>query len=301
MKTQTSLDIFIHVIENGSFSAAARHFDMTPSAVSRQIAHLEEELGARLFHRTTRKQSLTEAGEIYYQYAQRIQSEFEAAELAVNELSDSPTGMLHITTEKDFAETFIQPLLPNFFKQYPGIQLHLSLDANIVNLVADGIDLAIRIGHLDSSNLIARKLMTSPSVVCASPIYFKKNTYPVEPLDLKDHNCLSFRTNTNAVIWHLKKGHEFIKVPVSGNLTANSLTMLRNVALNNIGIIFIPQWFVQKELDEGLLTAINFESLETPVNAVFANNRQLAPKVRVFIDFLAEHLPSTNKKTRPQS
>ncbi len=291
MKSHTPLTIFIQVIESGSFSSAARHFNMAPSAISRQISHLEKELGARLFHRTTRKQSLTEAGEIYYQYAQRVQAELEAAEVAVNELSDSPKGILHVTTEKDFAEAFIQPLLPAFFEQYPGIQLHLSLGANIVNLVADGIDLAIRIGHLDNSNLIARKLMSSPSIVCASPAYLAKNGYPIEPSDLKHHNCLSFRTNTSSTTWHFKRAGQSIKVPVSGNLTANSVNMLKNAALNDLGVIFIPQWFVQQELKEGSLFAMDFQSSETPVNAVFANNRQLAPKVRVFIDFFAKHLP----------
>ncbi|MGH1427505.1 MAG: LysR substrate-binding domain-containing protein [Arenicella sp.] len=291
MKSHTPLTIFIQVIESGSFSSAARHFNMAPSAISRQISHLEKELGARLFHRTTRKQSLTEAGEIYYQYAQRVQAELEAAEVAVNELSDSPKGILHVTTEKDFAEAFIQPLLPAFFEQYPGIQLHLSLGANIVNLVADGIDLAIRIGHLDNSNLIARKLMSSPSIVCASPEYLAKNGYPIEPSDLKHHNCLSFRTNTSSTTWNFKRAEQSIKVPVSGNLTANSVNMLKNAALNDLGVIFIPQWFVQQELKEGSLLAMDFQSSETPVNAVFANNRQLAPKVRVFIDFFAKHLP----------
>lgn len=292
MKTISQLEVFVKVVESGSFSEAARYFDITPSAVSRQVSQLEEELGARLFHRTTRKQSLTEAGDIYHRYAQRIYSEMEAARLAVNQLTDLPKGILHITAEKDFAETFIQPLLPDFFKRYPEVELRLSLDANLVDLVAGAIDLAIRIGHLDDSSLVARKLMTSPSVVCASPAYFDRHPEPLTPLDLRSHNCLSFRTTANQVLWSLSADNTFTEVPVSGNFRANSLGMLRDAAVNGIGIIFIPQWFVQHEINKGLLKCIDFQSHNTPVYAVFANNRQLAPKVRVFVDFLVERLSS---------
>lgn len=292
MKTASHLEVFVKVVDSGSFSEAARHFDITPSAVSRQVSQLEEELGARLFHRTTRKQSLTEAGDIYYRYAQRIHTEMEAAKLAVNQLTDLPKGVLHITTEKDFAETFIQPILPEFFKRYPEIELRLSLDTHLVDLVAGALDLAIRIGHLDDSSLVARKLMSSPSVVCASPSYFEKHPEPTNPLDLRSHNCLSFRTTVNQVLWSLRADNQFVEVPVSGNFRANSLGMLRNAALNGIGVIFIPQWFVQDEINRGLLKCLDFESYETPVYAVFANNRQLAPKVRVFVDFLVERLAS---------
>jgi len=286
MKAITNLDVFIKVVEQGSFSAAARHFDITPSAISRQISQLEEDLGARLFHRTTRKQSLTEAGEIYRQYALRISDEIEAAQLAVSQLSNKPKGTLHIATEKDFATTFIHPLLPDFFNRYPEINLHLSLDANLVDLVAGGMDAAIRIGHLEDSSLIARKL------VCASPNYFAKHSPPLTPLDLQAHNCLSFRTTSSHVLWRLSMDGELLEVPVSGNFRANSLAMLRDAALNDLGVIFIPQWFVQTELEQGLLQSIDFTSTDTPVYAVFANNRQLAPKVRAFVDFMVERLPA---------
>jgi len=249
MKSVTNLDIFIKVVDQGSFSAAARYFDITPSAISRQISQLEEELGVRLFHRTTRKQSLTEAGEIYHQYALRI----KAAQLAVSQLSNKPKGTLNIAAEKDFAATFIQPLLPSFFNRYPEINLHLSLDANLVNLVAGGMDAAI------------------PSVVCASPAYFEKHSPPLTPIDLQTHNCLSFRSSSSQVLWRLSKDGKQVEVPVSGNFRANSLAMLRDAALNDLGIIFIPQWFVQTELEQGLLQSIDFASMDTPVYAVFAN------------------------------
>jgi len=292
MNTINQLNLFVKVVEYGSFSAAARQFDITPSAGSRQISQLEDELCTRLFHRTTRQQSLTEAGKIYYEYAIRIKEEHDAAQLAVQQLSNSPKGLLRITAEKDFAETFIQPLLPDFFKRYPEIQLHLVMEANLVDLVAIGVDLAIRIGHLEDSSLVARKLMSTPSLVCASPAYLNQHSQPQTPQELSQHNCLSFRTNQSQLVWQFEQAGQLIDVPVSGNFRANSLAMLRDAALNDLGIIFVPQWFVQDELDQGLLRNIDFTTSSTPVYAMFANSRQLAPKVRTFIDFIVEKLPS---------
>jgi DNA-binding transcriptional LysR family regulator len=290
MKIINHLDIFIKVTETGSFSEAARHFDITPSAVSRQISQLEQELSARLFQRTTRKQNLTEAGKLYYAYAQRINAEVEAAKLAVSQLTDTPNGTLHIAAEKDFAEVFIQPLLSDFLKYYPEIKIHLSLDTHLRDLVSGAFDIAIRIGHLNDSSLIARKLMSSQSVVCASPAYFEKYQCPKKVNDLSIHNCLSFRTNTNQILWSLYNNQQIIDVPVSGNFRANSLSILKDAAIKGLGIINIPRWFIQKEVNAGLLKCLDFQSQETPVNAVFTSNRQLAPKTRVFIDFLAENL-----------
>ena len=285
-----AIHLFIHVVKQGSFSGAARYFDITPSAVSRQISQLEHELGARLFHRTTRQQNLTEAGEIYFQYALRIHEEVESAQLAVNQLSGKPAGTLRVTAERDFAETFIQPLLSGFFNRYPEIQLHLSLETNVVDLIDGAMDLAIRIGHLQDSSFVARKLMSSPSIVCASPAYIKKHSLPLTPVELQSHNCLSFRPNASQVLWRLKVEQEFQEIPVSGKLRTNSLTILRDAALKDLGIILVPKWFVQNQLDSGQLISLNFTTLETPIYAVFANSRQLAPKVRAFVDFMIEGL-----------
>lgn len=290
MKNINHLDVFIKVVTTGSFSEAARYFDITPSAISKQVSQLEEQLGARLFQRTTRQQNLTEAGKLYYSYAQRINDELKAAKVAVSQLTNQPRGTLHITAEKDFAEIFIQPLLPKFFSSYPEINLHISLDTHLVDLVSNSIDIAIRIGHLNDSSLVARKLMSSQSVVCASPAYFKKHKQPTTISELSQHNCLSFRTTANSILWHLYNNKQLIEIPVYGNFKVNSLSMLKSAALNDLGIIYVPQWFVQQEINKGLLHCLDFESQATPVNALYANTRQLAPKIRAFIDFLVEEL-----------
>ena len=182
--------LFVRVVDEGSFSAAARFLGITPSSVSRQVSQLEDELGARLFHRTTRKQSLTETGEIYLRHARRIVADLEEARLAVRRLVDTPSGSLHVTAEADFAVAFVAPILPEFFDRYPEVQLRLSMSAGRMDLVDSGIDLAIRMGHLDDSSLIARKIAVSRSLLCASPAYLAKHGRPTHPRELEAHSCL---------------------------------------------------------------------------------------------------------------
>lgn len=292
----SNLQLFTRVVEEGSFSAAARYLGVTPSAVSRQISQLEAELGARLFHRTTRKQSLTEAGEIYFRHARGIVAELEQARLAVNRLTDTPSGNLHLTAEADFVVANIMPLLPEFLERYPAVQLRFSLSSGMMDLVDSGIDLAVRIGHLEDSSLIARKLAESRSVICASPVYLARHGTPRHPKDLEGHSCLSFRTSLGKNHWKFEMPQGVLEVPISGSLNANSLVMLRDSALAALGMIMIPSWMVRDELRGGHLVPVlaDFPSVpaSTPINAIFAHNRHLAPKVRAFVDFLAERIES---------
>lgn len=288
------MQLFVRVVEEGSFSAAARFVGVTPSAVSRQISQLEQELGGRLFQRTTRRQNLTEAGEIYFQHAHRIVEDLEAARLAVMRLTDSPSGRLHVTAEADFALIFIEPILPEFLKRYPEVQVSLHMSAGLLDLVHEGIDVAIRVGHLDDSSLVARKLATSHSVVCASPAYLARHGTPAQPSDLASHSCLSFRTAPGKNYWSFDSPDGVVEVPISGRLHVNGLVFLRNAARDGLGIIMIPTWMMEDDLKQGKLAPVLEEfparPPSTPIHAVFAHNRQLAPKVRVFVDFLAEQM-----------
>ncbi len=288
------MKMFVRVAEKGSFSSAARFFGLTPSAVSRQISQLEDELGARLFQRTTRKQSLTEAGETFLQHARRIIADLEEARLAVHRLTDVPVGSLHVATEADFAIAFVAPILPVFVKQYPLVQLHLTMGTSTMDLVDSGIDLAIRVGYLDDSSLIARKIAVNSSLVCASPAYLEEYGKPSHPDELARHNCLSFRTKPGKNYWSFKTNDSSLDVSISGCLNVNSLMFLREAAVAGLGIVMIPRWMVGDELNDGKLTPVleNFalEPPSTPVHAVFAHNRHLAPKVRAFVDFLAERM-----------
>ncbi len=294
MTELSNLQLFARVAQEGSFSAAARFLGVTPSSVSRQVSQLETELGARLFHRTTRKQSLTEAGEIYFRHARRIVEDLEEARLAVSRLAETPQGSLHLTIEPDFALAYIAPILPGFVERYPEIQLRLSMSASNMDLVDSGIDLAIRFGHLDDSSLFARRIALSRSLICASPAYLAKYGTPVHPKDLETHNCLSFRTNPGKNYWSFELPQGPLDVPISGGINANSLFFLRDSALAGLGIIMIPTWMVRNELENGhlvpLLKGIALAPPSTPINAVFAHNRHLAPKVRAFVDFLVERM-----------
>ncbi len=288
------MQLFVRVVEEGSFSAAARFLGITPSSVSRQVSQLERELGARLFHRTTRKQSLTEPGEIYFQHANRIAADLEVARLAVSRLTDSPSGSLHITAEADFAVAFVAPILAEFLYRYPDVQVRLSMSAGMMDLVDTGIDLAIRFGQLDDSSLVARKIAMSQSLVCASPAYLAQHGTPTHPGELEPHSCLSFRTKPGKNTWGFKLPQGSLDVSISGRLNADSLVFLRNAALAGLGIIMIPTWMIRDDLKHGhlvpLLEDFPLVPPSTPIHAVFAHNRHLAPKVRAFVDFLAERM-----------
>jgi DNA-binding transcriptional LysR family regulator len=292
----SNLQLFVRVVDEGSFSAAARFLGVSPSSVSRQVSQMESALGARLFHRTTRHQSLTETGEIYFRHARQIVADIEAARLAVHRLTDTPSGSLHITAEADSALAFIAPILPDFLDRYPDIQLRLSMSTGQMDLIYSGIDLAIRFGHLDDSSLIARKIATSRSVICASPAYLTKHGAPRHPSELAAHSCLSFRTHPGKNHWRFKLPKSELEVPISGRLNANSLVFLRDSALAGLGIIMVPVWMVDDALKQRRLVPLleDFPLLppSTPINIVFAHNRHLAPKVRAFVDFLTERMKS---------
>lgn len=294
MNELASLRLFVRIVEEGSFSAAARSLGVTPSSVSRQVSQLEKELGARLFHRTTRKQSLTESGEIYFRHARRIAADLDEAQLAVNRLTETPSGSLHVTVEADFASVFVAPILPEFLDRYPAVQVRLSMTSKLVDLIDGGIDLAIRMGHLEDSSLIARNIATSRSLLSASPDYLRLHGTPEHPGDLTAHSCLSFHVKPGRHHWSFQLSDGILDVPIAGRLKADSLTFLRSLAVASRGIIMIPEWMVRDELSSGQLVPVlegfALEPPSTPIHVVFAHNRHLAPKVRAFVDFLVEKM-----------
>ena len=294
MKNFSTMQLFLKVVEAGSFSAAARTLGLTPSAVSRQISQLENDLGGRIFQRTTRRQSLTEAGEAYFRHVSRIVEDIDIAHKAVRNLTGMPAGELRVTAEANFALSFIEPVLAEFFELYPKIQLSLNLSANYHDLINDNFDLAIRIGQLESSNLIARKLTESRSIICASPEYLDKHGIPCKPEELISHSCLSFRTEFGKKYWKFSVDEELVNIPINGRMQVNNLLFLRKAALNGLGVVMIPVWMVGKDLQEKKLIPILEEHPtippSTPVNMIFPSKQQLAPKVRVFIDFLSKRI-----------
>ncbi|MCT4578927.1 LysR family transcriptional regulator [Donghicola sp.] len=288
------LKLFVLVAEVGSFSAAARVTNTTPSAVSRQISRLEQDLGARLLQRSTRRQNLTEAGEVLLVHARQVVEDLEAARLAVSNLNSAPRGILRITAEADLAATFLAPLLPEFLERYPDLKLRLLPSASMEDLVDRNIDVAIRMGHLQSSTMIARRLTTSRSVLVASPSYLERRGVPQRPDDLRSHACLSFRADVDQTVWRFEAAGEQAEIGISPRLQAPSLLVLKNAAKAGMGIAMLPRWMMEEDLGNGALVPILTEYAllpsKTPISAVYASGRNLASKVRVFIDFLGERM-----------
>ncbi len=294
MKDLVSISLFVRAVQLGSLSAVARETGTLPSSVSRHIAALETHLGSRLFQRTTRRQSLTEAGAVFYDYALRLTQELEEAKQAVSRLSNTVTGTLNVGMEADFSRVFLAPLLPEFFTRYPGINLHIDLNSKLQDLVATGTDVVIRMGYLSDSSLIARKIAMSRSVICCSPQYITTHTKPVMPEHLSHLNCMSFKIQAGLNTWRFKQQDDVIDISIKGQLNVNSLGFLKQMALAHQGVAMMPLWMVKKELASGELISLlsEFELVPnaTPIHALFPSSSMLAPKVRVFVDYLVEKL-----------
>ena len=282
--------IFVAVVEYGSFSAAARTLNMTPSNVSRQIKKLEFELGAQLFHRTTRNISLTEAGELFYHSTARAITEIDHARVAVSNLANAPSGDLHLTAPMDLANALIAPHMSEFLDKYPDIRIRVTMASEVLDLVEERIDLAIRMRHMEDSSLIARKLLSSRSLLYASPSYIARHGEPETPDALKDHHCLSFQIGPGQKPWEFEVGDDTVCMPIKGPVHTNSLSFLKSIAMTGTGIVMLPNWMLSEEVEKGTIVQIlkdyKMTPSQTPINIVYPQNRILPPKVRVFIDFL---------------
>lgn len=287
----SDIAVFVQVVEQGSFTAAAEHLSLSKAAASKYVGRLEKRLGARLLNRTTRRLTLTEAGESLYARAAVAIADLAAAESCVVELTGQPRGRLRVTAPSHFGEVFLAPLFSEFRSRYPDVTLDLDLDNRIVDLVQEGFDVGIRITTLASSSLVARKLADIRMVTVASPAYLAKHGMPRVPSDLREHECLAYSLDRTPSEWRYCHGlHRLISVRVQGSFRCNNDGALKRAALDGLGILRFPALFVERELREGTLAAVlqEFEMQKVTLSAVFPTRQNLAPKVRVFVDFLAE-------------
>ncbi len=286
------MEIFVRVVQAKSFSAAARALDLSPSAVSKQIGRLEDRLGARLLNRTTRQLSLTEVGQAFFARAERIISDIAEAERAVGDLHTEPRGLLRVNAPVAFGRLHVAPLLPKFLAAYPEISVDLTVNDRFVDLVEEGVDLALRIGELADSSLIAKRLAPNRRVVCAAPSYLAARGTPAEPADLRQHNCMTYTYRTNRHDWQLEKDGQAEHVVVSGNLETNYAEVLMSAALAGSGIVLLPMWLAGPQLAAGELVEVlpDWRAPDSAIYAVYPHARHLSPKVRVFVDFLAEEI-----------
>ncbi|MEM1110378.1 MAG: LysR substrate-binding domain-containing protein [Pseudomonadota bacterium] len=291
----TGIRMFERVIESGSFSEAARQLGVAPSSVSRQVSELEDALGVRLFQRSTRRLSLTEAGEIYHEHAARVLSDLDEARLAVSQLDGTPSGILRLSLPGSLSRRLIVPAVAAFQERYPAVEIALVVSDQVLDMIEHRIDVTLRLGALSDSNLVARKLSTAPRRLCASAHYLEKAGTPGTPEQLAQHNCLTFRTGPGSNLWTFYgNGEDTREIQARGRLYANGGESLVAAAVAGQGIILVPGWLVQDELDRGdlqlLLPDWSPVPAETPLYALYPLQRHLAPKVRAFIDFMVEWL-----------
>jgi len=285
-----ALGTFAKVVELNGFSAAARDLGLSKSAVSKLVACLEDEMGARLLNRTTRRLSLTEAGLAFYQGAQRVLAEAEAAEAAVTHLSAAPRGVLRVNAPMSFGQRHIAPALPAFMAEFPELAVELDLNDRAVDLIEEGYDVALRIMRLTDSSLIARRLAPSRSILCAAPAYLERRGTPLRPEDLARHDCLVYSYQSSGKHWVFQGPGGARRVRVPGRLRANNGEALLQAALGGLGIALLPSFICGEAVRAGQLRQLMpewNERGEIDVNLVYPANRNLSPKVRVFIDYLA--------------
>jgi DNA-binding transcriptional LysR family regulator len=291
MDQLAAIEAFVRVAESGSFSKAAERLKSSKSAVSRQVSALEAELGARLLHRTTRALTLTEAGRSYFDQASRILAELAEANASVGELQAAPRGRLRVSAPMSFGILHLAPAIPEFLERYPDVELDLIMNDRFVELVDEGFDMAIRIGKLGDSSLVARKLAPDRRTVCAAPAYLEKRGIPASPDDLKAHECLCYSNVGMAQEWRFVRpdGRPW-PVEVRGRLHANNGDALRAAALRGFGLAVLPRFLVGRDFHSGALVSLLDEFLprDAAVHAVYPHARHLSPKVRAFVDFLAE-------------
>ncbi|WOD36967.1 LysR family transcriptional regulator [Nodosilinea sp. E11] len=291
----SALQLFVEVMNQGSFAAVARDRNLDPSSVSRAIAGLEAELGVRLFQRTTRQLSPTEAGTTYFERIEPLLAEMQQAIDIITDVSRKPRGTLRVTASVSFGHHCIVPLLPALAAQYPDLTVDLWLTDTVVDLVADRIDVAVRLGVLADSTLVAQRLMPTQYAVCASPVYLKRSHSLQQSMDLANHNCLLFPLAGFRSRWLLKdQTGQVSEVSVSGRTVISSAIALQQCAIAGMGLALLPKWLVDVDVQAGTLinvfpdyevTATNFS---TAAWLVYPSRAYMPLKVRAFINFLKQ-------------
>ncbi len=295
LENLTGMAIFARVVELKSFTRAASELGMTKSTVSKQIGRLEDRLGLRLLNRSTRQLSLTEAGAAFYQGCRQMVAEAEQAEQAVSFLAEAPRGRLAVSAPVSFGTLHILPGLPDFLRRYPELRVEVTLNDRIVDLIEEGFDIGVRIGKLEDSALISRRLAPSRRVLIAAPDYLARNGPPGRLEDLADHECLIYAYQVEGALWRLTGPEGRREVKVAGRLRVNNGEALLAAAIGGAGIAFLPTFICGDALRDGRLSRVlpDWADDEAAVNVICPPGRNLLPKVRVFIDDLIARCTGT--------
>ena len=294
MDRLTATRVFVEVVERGSQTAAADALDMSRAMVSRYLSELENWVGARLLHRTTRKLSLTGAGEQLLEQCREMLAMAEAMQSVSQPADAAPRGSLRIACSQSLAQAWLVHALGDFIALYPQVSVDLLVGSEAVNLVEARIDLALRITNQLDPNLIARQLAVCRSVVCATPAYLQQHGTPQHPEDLALHNCLSYAYFGRS-IWEFQRDGEQHAVAVAGNLSANESMVLLEATLADAGISLQPRYSVSAQLRSGALVQLlpEYQPQELGIHALYGTRRQMPPALRALLDFLIERLVDT--------
>ena len=290
MDKVASLRAFVKVVESGSFAEAGRQLRLSRSAISKYIADLEESLGVQLLNRTTRHASPTENGQRYFERAVVILSEIEAADQAVTQAQSAPRGLLRVNAPMSFGTMRLGPVVADFMAGYPELQLQIVLSDDLLDPVQDGFDVTLRIAELESSSLVARRIMPVERVICAAPAYLARHGTPGSPEDLRRHTSLTYGFLLTGNQWKLTGVDGDHWIQPAWTLCVNTAEVLRDVAIRGQGIALIPRFIAAEALERGALTAILSDYVAPPLAlyAIYPPTRHLSVKVRLFIDFLVK-------------
>lgn len=286
-------DAFVSVADSGHFSTAATRLGVSTSHVSRQIARLEERLQTRLLNRSTRQVSLTEAGQIFLQHCRHLLDARDEAIQAVNDLSGEPKGHLRLTCAVAYGEDFIMPLINDFLQQHPKLQIDMQLTNQTLDLLHGSFDLAIRLGRLQDSRLVATRLAPRTMYLCAAPAYLEKHGAPHSLSELSRHNCLIGSSD----LWSFDQNGKETPIRIQGNLRCNSGRAVLDAALRGLGLCQLPDYYVRQLLSDGRLHALlpQHQPPHTAVWALYPQKRHLSPKVRLLIEHLRHGLAARNE------
>ena len=285
-----AMTAFVKVVESGSFAAAAERLGVSNSAVSRQVSELEAHLNARLLHRTTRRLSLTEAGQAFYERCVQLLADLEESEAAVRAQAVVPKGTLRVTCGVTFGEHYLAPAIADFAARHPQLVFDVDLSDRAVDLVEEGIDLAVRIGPVGSPALVARRLAYTQLVCCASPAYLAQHAPPATPDDLQQHACFAYTYAPPASAWTFEARDGTRHTPrIEFRHRANNGRLLASIAIAGLGVTLEPDFIVAEAVRSGQLVRVlpDYQPPRSPISAVYPSRRHLSAKVRAFVDFLA--------------
>jgi len=303
MDKLTNMEAFVRVVDAGSFSAAARKWGRSKASVSKYVGALEAHLGVKLLQRTTRSLSLTDAGRAYHQRCVDLLAEVAALESATRSDDASPRGTLRVTAPPGFAALHLHLMTTDFVARYPSVTIDLDLTHRMVDLVAEGIDVAIRMTRPDDASLVARRLAPAPVLAVAAPSYLERRGAPATPADLLAHDCLVDTNFRGLGRWPFEDRGRRVTVDVSGPLRANNPLTVRDWAVAGLGVALIPELLIEAELTSGQLVEVlaGAVALEWSLYAVTSGRRYLPGRARAFIDHMAAAMASPQAEIAPQS